>query len=915
MTEVERFLRAVARELRSLGPIERSRALARIRHDVTELAIDGKAGPPDSGDFERALGEMPDPRRIAREYMRASRPPARLIRAASAACALLGLPTAGLMLFILSSGFLWVHPVFLAGLLVFLLCGLAVVAVYALAALAPARANRLRFAVLLPVAVCIFIDTLFVTAAMAFATELALLAILSPSAVFLGGAYCVSYVHGQLPRLARDIPPRAGDYFLVMGALLSDLDIVRRREILGELERHLESSGVSRDDYDSVSRVLGPPEDVAESYLRDVPARLPKKERGILAFLLLPAVLGVWLGGTILVWSLFSEVSVEGREHLTPLGLIGSIGLLVLSLTVIGLVMRMHRAPPKTADHWLPAIVLGIVGALIASATLGGVASGGILQSHVYLDYDIMASYVEDGERRVLWSETPCRHGDFHYDCQPVEIPTLRVTSFDDEIISTERVPWGPVSGDLHDFERYDRTWVALFSDDLRAWGTLNTGYSFGIPSSWESRGGRIDGRNASMAWTSESAISEDVTLIFRQLDWITGEETQWMRDFHMAGPGDKIRGVLMTPERVLVLRLTHENGENYSRSSLRGYLFDSSGSSIANMTLHEVNATAAGPGETESYIRISTLTEGEDFWIPIVAFHTSGGVKTVSSHLFRVEALTGNTTSWELHSEAFPVSTGPHTDGDLSLYVSQTLVLTEERAVVGSTWMFNVWRDPDTLEIDPSRGGRYVTSIAAGVLEYKARVADIHDLEVMHLLSVWGDSVSFLVTKAIGGDSLERTTMKAYHLTGSVPSIEVADIEVDLEAGWLLLWGSMLGGAGLGVAPGVSEFAGTSMTEDNGFLGWREHMPAFSSPTSESYARFPVIVRVDADKGEVVVIPLASPRYAPDTVAGLLITGVATFAAVAALHFAHRWMRVRGMRRQRQWVESSSSKQSESGD
>lgn len=908
-SEVDRFLGSVARELRSLGPIERRRALAQIRQDIAELAVNGKAGPPDSGDFERALGAMPDPRRIAREYLRTSRPPARLVRLASVLCALLGLPAAGLTLFILSSRFLWIHPVFLAGILLFLLCALMVIAVYSLAALSPALASRLRFVILLPATVCILIDTLLTTVAVALETELALMGIIPVFLVLSGGAYCVSYVHGQLPRLARNVRPTARrDYFLALGGLLSDLDVVRRREIMEELERHVESSGLPRGDYASIVRTLGPPEEVAESYLRDVPAELPKKERSILAFVLVPAILGAWLGGLILVWNLFSVVPpIETREYLTHLGLVGSIGLLVLSLAVIGYAMRMYRAPPKTADHLLPAAVLGLVVALIVSATLAGVAYGGIMRPPDYHTYDIMASHLEEnGDLYVLWSDFPCRYGSSRSDCYPVSDPTLRVTRLDAgrRILSTERVPWGPVRGDLLDFERRDDTWVALFSGHLWTWGAENIGISFATPPGPHSRGGRIDGTVASIAWESRPANREDVTIIFRQFDWLSGEETEWMKDFHLEGPDDRISQVLMTPERVLVLRQTHESGDNYSRSALLGHLFDSSGSSIANITLHEVNATAPAPGgETESYIRISPLAEGEDaFWIPIVAFSTSAGVTTITSHLFRVDALMGNTTSWELHSEATPKSTGPHSDGDLMLIASQSLVLTEERAVVGSIWGLSVWRELEGWELDPSLSGLYVTSVsAAGVLEYGTRVADVREGDgFVPLLSVWGDSVSVLVPKSLDWDMLERTPMTAYHLRGSAPAVDVAEIELNLEAGWLLFWQSMLGGYGLGVAPGVSEFAGTSVTEDNGFLGWKDQLPVFSPPVWDSLMDLPLIVRVDVNKAEVVTVPLTSPRYAPDTVAGLLMTGVGALAAVAALHFGHRWMRLRGILRGR---------------
>jgi len=426
MSEVDRFLGSVARELRSLGPIERRRALAQIRQDIAELAVNGKAGPPDSEDFERALGAMPDPRRIAREYLRTSRPPARLVRLASVLCALLGLPAAGLTRFILSSRVLWIHPVF----------------VYSLAALSPALASRLRFVILLPATVCILIDTLLTTVAVALETELALLGIVPVFLVLSGGAYCVSYVHGQLPRLARNVRPTARrDYFLALGGLLSDLDVVRRREIMEELERHVESSGLPRGDYASIVRILGPPEEVAESYLRDVPAELPKKERSILAFVLVPAILGAWLGGLILVWNLFSEVPpIETREYLTPLGLVGSIGLLVLSLAVIGYAMRMYRAPPKTADHLLPAAVLGLVVALIVSATLAGVAYGGIMSPHDYHTYDIMGSHLEEnGDLYLLWSESPCRYAGFWSECYPLGSPTLRLYSIEAEsrILST----------------------------------------------------------------------------------------------------------------------------------------------------------------------------------------------------------------------------------------------------------------------------------------------------------------------------------------------------------------------------------------------------------------------------------------------------------------------------------------------
>ena len=148
---------------------------------------------------------------------------------------------------------------------------------------------------------------------------------------------------------------------------------------------------------------------------------------------------------------------------------------------------------------------------------------------------------------------------------------------------------------------------------------------------------------------------------------------------------------------------------------------------------------------------------------------------------------------------------------------------------------------------------------------------------------------------------------MTVHTLQGSGPTADVTEIELDLEAGWLLAWASMLGGSGVGVAPGVSEFAGTSVTEDNGFLGWREHLPVFSPPVLDSVVDVPLIVRVDAGQADAETIPLASPKFAPDTVAGLLMTGVAVSAVVAALHFGFRQMRVREMGRGHQESGSSS--------
>ncbi len=911
MKDLDRLLSSVAKELRNLGPIERSRAVAQIRQDVMDLAIDGKIDPPGTRDVSRAVRAMPDPGKLARAYLRTSQPSRLLIRIASVMNSLLGLAVMVLTGYILTflMGAMWVHPVFLLGVILLFLSGLFVFVVYILAVLSPIRATRLRYVVLIPLTPCVIIVSWLVLWIPLQLAEYAIYGMALFVLVLLGGSYSVSYVHGQLPRLARGshLPVTKRDYFLALESMLSDLDIVRREDIVEELEQHVESGGLDLtalsplEAYSPLEDMLGPPEDVAEAYLRDAPKGLSKKQKGVLMTVLVPAMIGPFLGGAIIVWNMFSELPpMENPEYLTPLGLIGSMGLLCLSLVVVSYVARMYRAPAKVADYLFPAAVLSLVTALIISSTLAGIVSGGIVRQHDSYTYSTYAHVAEDGGLDILWTETLCgRDSPFVVCAHTGETKTyLTRLDADRRISSKERVPWGPVRGDVLDFDRVGDTWVVLLSDSLHSWGADNIGMGIDGPPGSDSVAGIIDGHNATVIKKVYAPSRDSVTISYRQFDWLDYEdETVWSVDFDLSGHDDRLAGALWNGDSLLLLREESEDNTNYTRSTLEGFLFDSGGTPISNTSIFEMNLTKYDP-EDETDFWISQYEEGADsFWMSAMSTVTSNRTQRETSWLFQIDAHSGNITKWNIHEDLFPVPSDPREEGDLALFATQNMFLSETRVLVGSHWRYDVWKPGEGWQLDPSLGGRYVASVSTqGDLEYNVRLGDVAEFDgFIPPISAWGDIVSVLVPSfdMIGLDSDEPLT--AFSLQGPVPMIESHEIDVDYEQSNLLLLYSLAGGNGIAIEPGISDFAGKSWSEDPGFLGWKYHMPVFWADPTENYVELPLLVRVDLKRLDVVSVPLASPKYPPDTVAGLLLTGVAASGLMATLHFGYRWAKTRG--------------------
>ncbi|MCK4368015.1 MAG: hypothetical protein KAW84_08745, partial [Thermoplasmata archaeon] len=656
MRELDRFLSSVAKELRSLGPIERRRAIAQIRQDVMELAIDGKVEPPGTEEVSRAVGAMPEPEKLARAYMRRSHPPSLLIKTASVMNSLLGLAAAILAGFILTSMVraLWVHPTFLLGVVLLFLSGVFVIAVYILVVLSPIRATRFRYVVLIPLTPCVIIDSWLVLWIPLQFAEYAFYGIALFVLVLVGGAYSVSYVHGQLPRLARGrhLPATKRNYFLALDSVLSDLDLIRRKEIVEELKQHVESRGLNltalspMEAYSPIEEILGPPEDVAEAYLKDAPKHLSKKQKRILATVLVPVVIGVSLGGAIIVWNMFLEVPpMENPEYLTPLGLIGSMGLLCFSLGAIVYVARMFRAPAKVVDHLFPAAILSLVAALIVSSTLAGIVSGGIIRPHDRYTYATFARVAEDGGLDILWSETLCSRDSPFMDCRPVGEPRMYVTRLDADrrVSSTERVPWGPGRGDVLDFERIGDTWVVLLSDSLYTWGADNIGIGIGVPPGSSSIAGIIDGETATIIREVYSLSRDSVTIIYRQLDWLDYQgDVIWSVDLDLSGSHEWLAGVLWNGDSLLLLKLENEDNPDYSRSVLEAFLFDSEGNPITNTSIFEMNLTKSdSEDEVDLWIRQYEEETGA-FWISAMSRVISNGTEKKTSWLFRVDADSG---------------------------------------------------------------------------------------------------------------------------------------------------------------------------------------------------------------------------------------------------------------------------------
>ena len=923
--ELARYLSSAKRKLRKLGPIERRRVLARIRQDVMELATNGMIVPPRSEDVRQAISAMPDPEKLAVEYMRTSHPPRMLIKVASGLNSLFGLAgaiVAGIILSTILGYGGWGQPIFLVGVSLLFLSGVFVFAAYVLAIISPFRASRIRYVILVPLTLCIIIECLLALWIPLQMANYAVYGIALLLLILLGGIYSVSYVHGQLPRLARSVRPRVTkrDYFHALASLLSDLDLVRRKEVKEELEQHVESKGLNlaelsaREAYSSIEEILGRPEDVADAYLRDAPKELPGREKHILAVVRVPALIGVPLGAALIMWNMFSErVVMKEPAYLTPLGLVGSIGLLILSLAVIGYLMRVSRAPPKMSDHLFPAAVLSLVVALIVSSTVAGVMSDGIIRPHDFYTYPVVLAHVaDDGEMDILWGESLCDPDDPFYGCEPVGESRLYVTRLDQErrIISTERVPWGPVRGSLLDFERYGDSWVTLSSDSLHAWGAVDTGIGIDVPEGVSSVAGRIDGSIATLVSEIYSPSRDSVTIIYRQFDWLDYEnETVWSMDFDLSGEDERLTGVLMSEDSVLVLIESHEDNVNYSRSGLVGFLFDSTGNSIANTTVHEVNLTKSDSEEVSTHVRADQIREGSDaFWLSLTSKTTYNGTVTKTSWLVRVDADSSNSTSWKLHEEHVPVPSYEFQDGDMRFHLYQNMFLTEDRVIVGSYWRYSVWRTGVGWQFNSSLGGRYIASISTnGEMEYYVRLGSVELYDyIVPLLSAWEDAIMVLVP-SLPLVMNSRNMLTAYLVQGSAPTVKVQEITISFESMGLLFRQSRVGGGGVAIAPGVADFAGMTFSEDPGLFKWKHQLPVFWVYPTENYVALPMFARVDLNKLEITSVSLTAPKYAPDTVAGLLLTGIGSSVAVALLHFGYRWTRMRRSRRSHDELEQPS--------
>jgi len=924
---VRKFLRQVGQELKDLGPFERHKALAEIRSDIVDLAMDGHAAAPEKEVLDSASKSMPSPREVAQAYLVSARPPILAIKASIGVNLLLSLGSTAAGAWLFASLFAYQGSRALPALFTMLLIvsGLFGLLVYGLALVHPGSAMRWRFAVLPAIVIAVVFDAVLGTVAVVNLNWPQQIGVFLPIATFFGGSYSIAYAHGQLPRLSLSEVPvkKRGDYFRILGWYLRDLDRPRRKAIVAELRQHAVASGtdvgkLGPHERDArIAEILGPPDEIAAGYFREAATELSRRQKAISNVLMAPAMIGITLGAMLLWWGLSAATSYSLVQDLTLLGLVGSAGLLAMSIAALAGLLHVRRAPMHWPDVAPPTAAYALTAVLIIAAVFGGLPTGGIVKNTVMRSYTIDSVHYEpDGSLDVYWTTWS-----YAGSGSPLGVPTdartegSTITHLDPsrQVVSTEGVPQHWLTGVLLAFDHVDDTWIALYPEGFAAWGATNIGGNFDSLDGWQHVDGRISGWRLAVSWlaydwqTGSIRVSSDSFTLPYHTDEVAWERT--VAAPRGQNPWSLDSRVTLGENRTLVTVSLSEDNSSLAHSDARSYLFDEYGGEISNISLANeaiaLNGTDDRLNGTAVYIDGSRYLAGA-FWIIGRTENDANGTASVRTWAVRIDANDGSSRMYELRRLTLPylkrgdfqpadgdpwyqLAQGTETDTDSILIVSGVA-----QGVVAHSSMGGLTEEVTSGNVSATR------LMADGSFDFTAVLynltAGYQWLFIGTLISMYGGSPAIFVPGFSSVDTNGRMRVRAY--TVAQPSHIVHEVEMTVGLAETMVFYSCLlqsvnGGfcVGKGVGQGTVELAGQAVYEDRGLFEWRSSTPGAT-------AKAPAIIRLDANAVESTITLLAPLDRPPDTLAGLLTVTLAAVFAVLVL--ALGYLRLRSWRIQK---------------
>jgi len=901
-----RFLKDVARELRGLGPFERRRAVAEIEADLQDLARDGMPGQATSARMDQATTAMPTAREVAASYLERSRPPVAMIRISLLLNLLLALLAASFFVYALAT--LWkdygaIPPIamlVLGGLAAS--CGLAAF-FYALAGVRPGRALRWRFAVLPLEGLAIIVDALLgavppVTLAQPGSIDgsLAFAAFAVPFIILLGGLWSTAYTHGQLPRLGEPTLRTSRDYFQAVERNLDTIDLRQRREIIMELRAHVREAGVdlaampAAQRYAAASGALGPPMAIAAAYLVEAkpPSRVQRAQLGLSS---VSAAIGVLFGLVTFAHVGAALCHSQGcrTAGFSAVGLAG-LALLPLSLAVVFGVGRLRQSPGRWPDLGPPTMALGLVVALLASAVVGGLLSGGLNATGASRGVSVLGSApTPDGGLDVLWGEGESSGLPGGVDF--VDRSWLTHLDPDRKIIGTEAVPFTSGSGPVIGFARGGLGWILVSPDAVTTWGQSAGGMSIqtvGLATpAWSTVGASIRGNIVTVNWGRWSSGPDLVEVGSTTLD-MTGPNiiAEWSRYWAVHGYAQV--HILNEADRFLVALSILGQDAGWSNMTLNAFLLDDSGRDVANLTLG--NWSQPSVSGTPSASIDSSIATGGAFWLGGWNSTVTNGTSELEAWALRIDR--NGTAAWHpLGGLSGPAASIPPRDGDPRLYTIVQLLESPTYVVVVSSLYRDVFRVVNgslTTEPDLTVGGISLSRFGiAGALEYQTFVASPGTDFLSRALILTDDAGSpVIIQMRVGTSATDPWTLRALTVP---PNLQIGQVEVPMDIHDAPVLYPSLGVPAFmtETSRGPVEFGGVTFFEDFGFLGWRGHY---------DYAPAPAFLQVDLSAGNARVILLAAPSYARDGFAEILAVTVTTVVISIALFVQYPRWRARGL-------------------
>ncbi|MEE9593177.1 MAG: hypothetical protein V3W28_06330, partial [Thermoplasmata archaeon] len=365
------------------------------------------------------------------------------------------------------------------------------------------------------------------------------------------------------------------------------------------------------------------------------------------------------------------QAAVFNPAYLTPLGLLGTVGLIGASLAMIAVGIRLFRMPLRAPDYDLPLGALMVTCALLISATAIALPAGALLQPTTSIVYDVKASFArDDGGLTLFWAAYPGEHHSFiTFPLPGTTGPALGawVTELnpDGTLVATSDFPWTLPNSPLLAFGLDNGTWTALFADSLYTWGDRSDSMEFSPPP-WHEVDGRIDGFHARIAWVNYSEEQGLLNVHSAKIDianWV--DDAGWSQS--LASSAVSKFDVRAGPRSVLVAAVHNEIQEGYQRSAVSVYLLDEFGTPLLSTILQEQNVTSTGLEDpaNDTGLGLNDLHAVEGgFWMTGRGHTTVNGTSRDHTWAVWIDE-EGTYTEWRVHEVESPSPSSPLRPGD----------------------------------------------------------------------------------------------------------------------------------------------------------------------------------------------------------------------------------------------------------